>query len=61
VIREGVAPRLAESLNLALKLSEGLATIAVDAGWTWEDRTMSVHHACPDCGVTKDDFEMMAL
>jgi excinuclease ABC subunit A len=57
VIREGVAPRLAESLNLALKLSEGLATIAVDAGGTWEDRTMSVHHACPDCGVSLPALE----
>ncbi|OJW19794.1 MAG: excinuclease ABC subunit A [Planctomycetales bacterium 71-10] len=57
VVREGVAPRLAESLNLALKLSEGLATIAVDAGGTWEDRTMSVHHACPDCGVSLPALE----
>ncbi len=52
VVREGVAPRLAESLNLALKLAEGLATVAVESGGTWEDRTMSVHHTCPDCGVS---------
>ncbi|WP_337175972.1 ABC-ATPase UvrA [Paludisphaera sp.] len=52
VIRDGVAPRLAESLGLALKLADGLATVAVDSGGTWEDRTMSVHHACPDCGVS---------
>jgi excinuclease ABC subunit A len=52
VIREGVGPRLAESLGLALKLSDGLATVAVDVGGTWEDRTMSLNHACPDCGVS---------
>ena len=57
VIREGVAPRLAESLNLALKLSEGLATISVDVGGSWEDRPMSVHHACPDCGVSLPALE----
>ncbi|WP_165246418.1 excinuclease ABC subunit UvrA [Paludisphaera soli] len=57
VIREGVAPRLAESLNLALKLSDGVVTIMADVDGAWEDRTMSVHHACPDCGVSLPALE----
>ncbi|MDG3002345.1 excinuclease ABC subunit UvrA [Paludisphaera mucosa] len=57
VIREGVAPRLAESLNLALKLSEGLATISAEVDGAWEDRPMSIHHACPDCGVSLPALE----
>src|SRR5271157_5928844 len=35
VIREGIRPRLAESINLALKLSEGVVVIAAETGTGW--------------------------
>ena len=51
VIREGIRPRLAESINLALKLSEGIVVFATEAGGGWEDHVLSVHLACPNCGT----------
>lgn len=57
VVREGIGPRLAESLALALKLSEGLVTISVEADGTWEDRLLSIHHACPGCGINLPALE----
>lgn len=57
VVREGIGPRLAESLALALKLSEGLVTISVEANGAWEDRLLSIHHACPGCGINLPALE----
>ena len=51
VIREGIRPRLAESLNLALKLAEGVVVISAEAASGWEDQVLSVHLACPSCGT----------
>jgi len=51
VVREGIGPRLAESVNLALKLSEGLTTITTEVDGVWQDHLMSVHLACPGCGT----------
>ncbi|ONG39148.1 rubredoxin [Alkanindiges hydrocarboniclasticus] len=31
----------------------------IDAGTRWED--ISEHWSCPDCGVSKADFEMIVL
>jgi excinuclease ABC subunit A len=50
VIREGISPRLAESINLALKLSEGLVVISAETIKGWEDHVLSIHLACPRCG-----------
>lgn len=57
VVREGIGPRLAESLALAMKLSEGLVTISVEANGAWEDRLLSIHHACPGCGINLPALE----
>ncbi len=51
VIRDGIRPRLAESIDLALKLSEGIVLLAVESGGKWEDHVRSVHLACPSCGT----------
>jgi excinuclease ABC subunit A len=51
VIREGIRPRLAESINLALKLSEGVVVFAAETDKGWDDHVLSVHLACPDCGA----------
>ena len=51
MIREGIRPRLAESVNLALKLSDGVLIVAVENGSGWEDHVLSVHLACPRCGA----------
>jgi excinuclease ABC subunit A len=61
VVREGIGPRLAESVNLALKLSEGLMTITSEVDGAWQDDLMSVHLACPGCGTSLPALEPRAF
>jgi excinuclease ABC subunit A len=52
VIRPGIRPRLAESLELALRLGEGIALLSTPGpGGTWADEVRSTQHACPACRV----------
>ncbi len=55
VVREGVAPRLADSLETALALADGLV-FAEDAD-TGERTTFSAKFACPVSGFTLDEIE----
>lgn len=65
VIRDGIEPRLQESLQLALKLGQGIVLTeqhrseANDSKKTtaknepeWQETLYSVHSACPDCGIS---------
>ena len=54
VIKEGAAPRLADSLESALKLGEGRVLIDV---MDQEELLFSEHHACPICGFSIDALE----
>lgn len=55
-IREGIELRLAESLETALSLSNGLAEIAdMESGETLLN--FSANYACPQCGFTIDELE----
>lgn len=54
VVREGMASRLSDSIETALRLAKGLVLIAVVDG---EERLFSENFACPDCGFS---FEEMA-
>lgn len=49
VIKEGVESRLSESIETALKNSEGLVIIDVTGG---EEILFSENFACPDCGIS---------
>ncbi len=51
VVREGIRPRLAESVDLALKLGEGSLILSIQHGDAWVDRLLSVKYACPSCGT----------
>ena len=53
VIKEGIESRLAESIETALKMAEGLVVINVVGQ---EDILFSEHFACPDCGVSIDEL-----
>ena len=57
VVREGIRPRLAESIDLALKLSGGTVIISAQSGEVWEDQTLSIHFACPSCGSSFQELE----
>ncbi|WP_432352752.1 excinuclease ABC subunit UvrA [Sporosarcina sp. A2] len=54
VIKEGIAGRLSDSLEAALRLSEGTALVDVIDG---EELMFSEHHACPICGFSIGELE----
>ena len=54
VIKEGIRSRVIDSLETALDLADGYATIDVIDG---EEIVFSEHHACPVCGFTIPTLE----
>ncbi len=53
VVKPDIRQRLADSVELALKLAKGLVTINVIAG---EDYIFSEKFACPDCGFSFEEL-----
>ncbi|HOQ25031.1 MAG TPA: excinuclease ABC subunit UvrA [Bacillota bacterium] len=53
VVKEGIGSRLADSLEVALRLAKGLVIIAVVDG---EEKLFSENYACPDCGFSLEDM-----
>ena len=54
VIKEGLAQRLADSLEIALKLAEGIVLVNVIDG---QDMLFSEKLACIDCGISYPEME----
>jgi len=54
VVKEGIASRLADSLETALKLADGKVLIDVIGE---EELLFSEHHACPHCGFSIGELE----
>ncbi|MFJ5623430.1 excinuclease ABC subunit UvrA [Peribacillus loiseleuriae] len=54
VIKEGIAARLADSMESALKLGEGKVLIDINGE---EELLFSEHHACPYCGFSVEELE----
>ncbi|WP_426052369.1 excinuclease ABC subunit UvrA [Bacillus sp. DC4300-2b2] len=54
VVKEGVAARLSDSLETALRLGEGRVMIDVSGQ---EELLFSEHHACPHCGFSIGELE----
>jgi excinuclease ABC subunit A len=54
VVKEGIEKRLADSVENALELSDGLLFVDVVRG---EQLTFSQSFSCPDCGVSIDEIE----
>ena len=57
VVREGIRPRVAESVDRALELGGGSIILSVQEGEVWADRVASIHYACPACGTGLDEIE----
>ncbi len=57
IVKEGLRERLAESVELALKLGEGSCLISHQQGQDWEDTPYSTQFACPKCGVSFLELE----
>ena len=57
-VRPDIGPRLAESFETALALTDGRAVVAVAGGAaTGEDRVFSARFACPECGYSIPEIE----
>ena len=62
VIREGVEPRLAESIRLAIRHGEGLVLASCEvrngeAEPQWRDELFSTLYSCPDCKISYEELE----
>jgi excinuclease ABC subunit A len=59
VVREGCDQRVADSVRLALQMSDGLVTLVHQAPGKsdWTDRLISTHYACPDCEISYEELE----
>ncbi|AIY04846.1 excinuclease ABC subunit A [Planococcus sp. PAMC 21323] len=54
IIKEGIAPRLSDSLESALRLADGRVLVDV---MEQEELLFSEHHACPICGFSIGELE----
>src|ERR1700726_1941715 len=54
LVKPGIADRLTQSLNTALKLAQGLVTVSVVDG---AEKVFSEKLACPDCGISVPQLE----
>jgi excinuclease ABC subunit A len=66
IIREGVRSRIGESIEMAVRQSEGMVTVCYldtdnthdgSAEGTWRDRVFSTLYACPDCNLSFEELE----
>lgn len=57
IVKDGLQPRLVESVELALKLGDGGCLISHQQGDGWEDTPYSVRFNCPRCGVSFLELE----
>jgi excinuclease ABC subunit A len=53
IVKEGIRKRLRDSLETALKLSDGLVRVAQTGG---EEVLFSERYACPECGVSMTEL-----
>jgi excinuclease ABC subunit A len=53
IVKEGIRSRLAESIETALKLAEGIVIVSVAEG---EDILFSEKFACADCGISMNEL-----
>jgi excinuclease ABC subunit A len=54
LVKQGIASRLEQSIATALKLAQGLVTVAVVGG---KEHTFSEKLACPNCGLSVPQLE----
>jgi len=57
IVRPGIASRLTDSVETALRLGEGLLIVSEDTGKGWRDTLYSEKFACPDCGISYGELE----
>jgi len=62
IVRDGVRPRLAESIHLAIRHGGGLVvgayeTKSATGGGRWQERLFSTEYACPRCKISYEEIQ----
>jgi len=57
VIKEGIAPRLSESVDLALRHGEESCIVLREVDGEWQERRFGTRFACAACGISFDELE----
>jgi excinuclease ABC subunit A len=58
VVKPQIQTRLADSIELALRIAEGLVIITrEESAGKWKDNLFSEKYACPDCGISLAELE----
>ncbi|MEZ6126012.1 MAG: ATP-binding cassette domain-containing protein [Planctomycetaceae bacterium] len=52
ILKEGIQQRLRESLELAVRESDGTCIVCEQVGDQWSDRLFSTKFSCPDCDLS---------
>ena len=52
VLKDGIAPRLRESIELACRESDGTCIISHEADGQWIEKLYSTRFSCPDCDLS---------
>jgi excinuclease ABC subunit A len=51
VLKDGISPRLRESIELACRESDGTCIISHESDGTWNEKLYSTRFSCPDCDL----------
>lgn len=57
IVKEGIAPRLKESIQLAVRHGEGECTVSRETDGLWSDHLFSTRFACPACQISFSALE----
>ncbi|NLE30498.1 MAG: excinuclease ABC subunit UvrA [Phycisphaerae bacterium] len=58
IVKPQIQTRLADSIELAIRIAEGLVTITrEESPGQWKDNLFSEKYACPDCGISLAELE----
>jgi excinuclease ABC subunit A len=57
VIKDEISTRLQESVELCLKMGEGIMVAARQVSGEWRDTAYSELYACPECGISLEELE----
>ena len=56
-VRPGVVSRMTDSVEIALKLGEGVMRLSVEQRGRWRDTICSELYACPHCGISYEELQ----
>lgn len=57
VIKEGIAPRLSESVDLALRHGQETCIVLRQVDGEWQEQRFGTRFACATCGISFDELE----